>query len=92
LSDGGWNCDAPRSQRSSFHTSICVLEGLLEYEKAKGQRNTLRRYAPLAAQLATLAASHDDLEELDIAVLGHELATCRRTLRPPAACFRRVSR
>src|ERR1700730_4570065 len=26
LSDGGWNCDAPRSQRSSFHTTICVLE------------------------------------------------------------------
>jgi hypothetical protein len=22
LSDGGWNCDAPRSQRSSFHTTI----------------------------------------------------------------------
>ena len=35
LSDGGWNCDAPRSQRSSFHTTICVLEGLLEYERAK---------------------------------------------------------
>src|SRR5216110_2442807 len=38
LSDGGWNCDAPRSQRSSFHTTICVLEGLLEYETAKGPR------------------------------------------------------
>ncbi len=36
LSDGGWNCEAPRSQRSSFHTTICVLEGLLEYEQAKG--------------------------------------------------------
>jgi hypothetical protein len=36
LSDGGWNCAAPRSQRSSFHTTICVLEGLLEYEKASG--------------------------------------------------------
>ena len=36
LSDGGWNCDAPPSQRSSFHTTICVLEGLLEYETAKG--------------------------------------------------------
>ena len=36
LSDGGWNCDAPPSQRSSFHTTICVLEGLLQYEKAKG--------------------------------------------------------
>src|SRR5204863_1278249 len=36
LSDGGWNCDAPPSQRSSFHSTICVLEGLLEYETAKG--------------------------------------------------------
>jgi hypothetical protein len=34
LSDGGWNCDAPKSERSSFHTTICVLEGLLEYERA----------------------------------------------------------
>jgi hypothetical protein len=38
LSDGGWNCNAPASQRSSFHTTICVLEGLLEYETAKGPR------------------------------------------------------
>ena len=36
LDDGGWNCDAPASKRSSFHSTICVLEGLLEYEKAKG--------------------------------------------------------
>ncbi len=34
LEDGGWNCEAPRSRRSSFHTTICVLEGLLEYERA----------------------------------------------------------
>jgi hypothetical protein len=32
--DGGWNCEAPKSQHSSFHTTICVLEGLLEYERA----------------------------------------------------------
>ena len=37
LKDGGWNCEAERgSVRSSFHTTICVLEGLLEYEKARG--------------------------------------------------------
>ena len=36
LEDGGWNCDAPGSRRSSFHTTICVLEGLLEYENAFG--------------------------------------------------------
>ncbi len=36
LEDGGWNCEAPPSKRSSFHTTICVLEGFLEYEKVKG--------------------------------------------------------
>ena len=34
LEDGGWNCEAPKSRRSSFHTTICVLEGLLEYQRA----------------------------------------------------------
>ena len=34
LADGGWNCDAPKSTRSSFHSTICVLEGLLAYEHA----------------------------------------------------------
>ncbi len=44
LEDGGWNCDAleetmkrPKSKRSSFHTTICVLEGLLDYERAGGK-------------------------------------------------------
>ena len=36
LTDGGWNCEAPKSVRSSFHTTICVLEGLLEYERTVG--------------------------------------------------------
>ena len=36
LEDGGWNCEAPKSTRSSFHTTLCVLEGLLEYERAVG--------------------------------------------------------
>jgi len=34
LEDGGWNCEAPKSRRASLHTTICVLEGLLEYERA----------------------------------------------------------
>jgi hypothetical protein len=37
LEDGGWNCEAPKSRRSSFHTTICVLEGLLDYELAGGK-------------------------------------------------------
>jgi hypothetical protein len=37
LSDGGWNCEAENgSTRSSFNTTICVLEALLEYELAGG--------------------------------------------------------
>ena len=36
LDDGGWNCEAPPSVRSSFHSTICVLEGLLEHERANG--------------------------------------------------------
>ena len=38
LGDGGWNCLAPPSTRSSFHSTICVLEGLLEFETLKGPR------------------------------------------------------
>jgi hypothetical protein len=37
LSDGGWNCEAEYgSVRSSFHSTICVLEGLLAHEQATG--------------------------------------------------------
>jgi len=37
LGDGGWNCEMERgSVRSSFHTTICVLEGLLAFENAFG--------------------------------------------------------
>lgn len=37
LPDGGWNCEAAKgSMRSSFNTTICVLEALLEYERAVG--------------------------------------------------------
>jgi hypothetical protein len=37
LADGGWNCEAERgSVRSSFHSTLDVLEGLLEYERATG--------------------------------------------------------
>ena len=37
LADGGWNCDAwLGSTRSSFNTTICVLEAFLSYERAFG--------------------------------------------------------
>jgi hypothetical protein len=43
LEDGGWNCESPKSQRSSFHTTICVLEGLLEYERAKRESGAVMK-------------------------------------------------
>jgi hypothetical protein len=45
LEDGGWNCEAPKSRRSSFHTTICVLEGLLEYERQGANRRPSPRPA-----------------------------------------------
>jgi hypothetical protein len=42
LADGGWNCEAANgSTRSSFNTTICVLEALLEYELAGGNERTV---------------------------------------------------
>jgi hypothetical protein len=43
MEDGGWNCEAENgSTRGSFHTTICVLEGLLEHERATGGRPGVR--------------------------------------------------
>jgi len=37
MSDGGWNCEQENgSTRGSFHTTIDVLDGLLEYDRATG--------------------------------------------------------
>jgi hypothetical protein len=39
LPDGGWNCQSYRGARhSSFHTTICALEGLLEYHRLYPRR------------------------------------------------------
>jgi hypothetical protein len=37
MADGGWNCEQENgSTRGSFHSTICVLEGLLEHHRATG--------------------------------------------------------
>jgi hypothetical protein len=55
LADGGWNCEAAHgSARASFNTTICVLEALLEYEKA-GQAGPEVREARLRGQEYLLA-------------------------------------
>ncbi len=43
LTDGGWNCEAENgSVRSSFDTTINVLDGLLEFERATGGSEQVR--------------------------------------------------
>jgi hypothetical protein len=43
LDDGGWNCEAENgSVRTSFDTTINVLEGLVEYEAATGGSERVR--------------------------------------------------
>jgi hypothetical protein len=43
LADGGWNCDVERgSTRSSFDTTINVLEGLLQFERTTGGTDASR--------------------------------------------------
>lgn len=54
LADGGWNCEAPPSTRSSFNSTIRVLEGLLEYE---------RRWGSSAAITGARRKAHDYLLE-----------------------------
>jgi hypothetical protein len=52
LADGGWNCEVPNSRRSSFHTTICVLEGLLEYERARRKSGAVAKIVTKARKRA----------------------------------------
>jgi hypothetical protein len=54
LADGGWNCEAPPSTRSSFHSTIRVLEGLWEFE---------RRWGTLSAVTDARKKAHEYLLE-----------------------------
>jgi hypothetical protein len=54
LADGGWNCEAPPSARSSLNSTIRVLEGLLEYE---------RQWSASAAITGARRRGHDYLLE-----------------------------
>ncbi len=56
LDDGGWNCQTVAgSTRSSFHTTIQVLEGLLEYEEVSG--------TPVVEVAAARSRAHEYLLE-----------------------------
>lgn len=42
MDDGGWNCEQESgSTRGSFHTTISVLEGLLEYQNGSGPASAI---------------------------------------------------
>lgn len=72
LPDGGWNCEAPKSQRSSFHSTICVLEGLQEYEGAVGPEPALvaaRRRAERYLLERSLFRRHSTGEVIDASFL-----------------------
>ncbi|MCC2334249.1 squalene cyclase [Cellulomonas wangsupingiae] len=57
MDDGGWNCEwVVGSTRSSFHSTLNTLKGLLDYEQATGDRQRVRE-ARLAGQEYLLARS-----------------------------------
>jgi len=61
LEDGGWNCEAPKRRRSSFHTTICVLEGLLAYERVKNEREGRKAGRELKAVVKARKKAEDYL-------------------------------
>ncbi len=66
LDDGGWNCWAEYGATvASFHTTICVLEGLLQWEQAKGASSVVtdvrkrgEEYLQERALFRSLTAGH----------------------------------
>jgi hypothetical protein len=79
MSDGGWNCEQENgSTRGSFHTTIDVLEGLLEYERANG--------GPPAVRAARLRGEAYLLERRMLRRLstGEVIDQDRKTNRPAA--------
>ncbi len=51
MKDGGWNCDQEvGSTRGSFHTTINVLEGLLEFERVTGGSPDLKKAIALGQE------------------------------------------
>ncbi len=79
MADGGWNCEQERgSTRGSFHTTICVLEGLLEYEQATASASVTiaRERGQTISSNATCCAGFErrgDRPSLDAVLVPHRL-------------------
>ena len=99
LADGGWNCEAERgSVRSSFHTTICVLEGLLAFEKAFGATSAVtdarRRAAgvsPRASSAPTVVDRRDHRPDVDAVRVSAALALRRAARARLSARGRRAA-
>jgi len=68
MADGGWNCEQENgSTRGSFHTTINVLEGLLEHERASsGSAENPHQSEMVNARMRDLGFDMDERESRPI--------------------------
>jgi len=95
LPDGGWNCEAANgSTRSSFNTTICVLEALLEHERA-GAGSPINCSAPRRASTwcAGLEAERAAANRSGTGVMsGHSVSARMAARLTPASWSLRAAR
>ena len=86
LPDGGWNCEAANgSTRSSFNTTICVLEALLEHElRVREQPGNHRGPSPRAGVPPRAPPLPPAIDRR-----GHRARSQERRQRGPASPSRR---
>ncbi len=104
MADGGWNCEQEPerggSTRGSFDTTINVLEGLLEYERAtwrkRGRRRCPRARAGVPARAPAPAPAvrwRDRRSQVASLRVSDRVALQRPArARPPPGCRRRAGR
>lgn len=83
MEDGGWNCEQENgSTRSSFHTTIDVLEGLLEFERAAKRGAGGRGASQNGAADQEVSGPGDLIERVEAARLkGQEYLLERKLMR-----------
>src|SRR5688572_20835807 len=86
MTDGGWNCDQDiGSTRGSFHTTINVLEGLLEFEHATGGSAAVRQHASAGRSTCSHAISSSSYRPANPSSMTAKVALSgRNSLTPPA--------
>ena len=86
LSDGGWNCWAQDQHAvSSFHSTICSIEGLLEWEKARGvDAATRMRAGPVRSTSSSARCSGAAPRGGHRPAVPDAVGSCAVVLRHPA--------